>query len=167
MRIALTLIGVVAGVFAQAAIAVPTACQSNEDQLFNCSAGKKVIAVCASHDWSPKSGSLQYRFGPPQRAELVLPQQPATLPAVSAASGSLMFSGGGGAYLRFAGAGVDYVVYTAIGRGWGEKSGVVVEKAGKKIRSVKCRGAVSSQLGTELFDKAGFKADDRDFELPL
>ena len=148
------------------AVAMPTSCQSGEEVLFSCSAGKKIVAVCASAGWSPQAGSLQYRFGPAKAAEIVLPRDAATLPAASATAGSLMFSGGGGATLRFSAGKTDYVVYSATSASWGDASGVVVERGGKAVRALKCRGKVTSRLGDALFRDAGFKRDELPFDLP-
>ena len=74
--------------------AVAAQCEPGEEQLFACSTGTKRVAVCASQGWSPGTGYLQYRYGLPHKAELVLPAQ-AQLPASSAVSGVLVLSGGG------------------------------------------------------------------------
>jgi hypothetical protein len=150
---------------AQAA-ASPTLCESGEEVLFSCSTGKKVISICASKDLAREHGYMQYRFGLPGKVELSVPSDRSMPAANSIVSGSLMFSGGGGAYLRFNAAGYDYVVYTAIGKGWGEKDGVAIERGGKPLAHVSCTDVPVSKLGSDLFDKAGLKADNADFELP-
>jgi len=77
-----------------------------------------------------------------------------------------MFSGGGGAFLAFTNAPYRYIVYSATGRGWGNKAGVVVEKNGKRVTSLACKGKATSELGPDLFSKAGIEVDDGSFELP-
>lgn len=148
------------------AAAAPAACRAEEDTLFQCSTGKKHIAVCASQGWSSSSGSLQYRFGPEKAAELVLPAEAGRRPADSASSGVLTLAGGGGAYLRFSHGDTDYVVFSAVSGSWGEKSGVSVWKAGKPVATVKCRGETRTELGPDLFQRGGFARDTRDFVLP-
>jgi hypothetical protein len=59
-----------------------------------------------------------------------------------------------------------YIVYSAIGKGWGQKSGVVVEKDGKRIANLPCTGRTTSELGPEFFERAGVRPADHDFELP-
>jgi hypothetical protein len=59
-----------------------------------------------------------------------------------------------------------YVVYTAIGRGWGEKSGVAVEKNGKLASNFRCMQEPVSELGSDLFSKGGFPSDPDGFDLP-
>lgn len=152
-------------ILAAQACAADSHCSAQESTVFNCSAGKKIVSVCASKDLDKTAGYLQYRFGPKGAPEVQAPTAK-THPAASVKSGTLMFSGGGGAYLRIANAGYDYVVYTAIGRGWGSKEGVAVEKGGKPVTNVKCKGAAQSELGPEFFEKAGLAADDKDFDLP-
>ena len=77
-----------------------------------------------------------------------------------------MYAGGGGAYLRFSNGQVSYVVYTAIGRGFGTADGVAVEKAGKLVANVKCVGTSTSEMGPDFFNKAGLPEDDEEFDLP-
>ena len=148
------------------AVGTPSECRPTEQTLFSCSLGQKKIAVCASRGWSAQAGTLQYRFGPSNGAELVLPRVPHTAPAESAKAGSMMFSGGGGATLRFSSGKVDYIVYTATSSSWGDSAGVVVEREGKTVRSLKCRGQATSMLGEALFREAGFKRDELPFEMP-
>lgn len=157
---------VFAAVSCTSAFAVSTQCRPGEDVLFSCHSGKKMVAVCASAGWSAQAGSLQYRFGPAPSAELVLPRDAGVVPSASATAGSLMFSGGGGATLRFSGGKVDYVVYSATSASWGDASGVVVERDGKTVRVLKCRGKVTSVLGDALFRDAGFRRDELPFKLP-
>lgn len=140
-------------------------CSSEEDTIFSCSTGKKTISVCASEDLSASDGYLQYRFGVKGKPELVVPQTLERLEGEIKGS-TLMFSGGGGAYLRFEKGQYDYIVYSAIGRGWGEKDGVAVEKNGTLVTSLKCKGSVISEIGPELFEQAGLPDDGGDFDLP-
>jgi hypothetical protein len=157
---------VAAGIAACAATGhAQSLCHPDEQILFDCAAKAKVISVCASPGWSGSTGRLEYRYGPAGHPEVVLPTVP-TPPASSAKAGSLAFSGGGGAYLRFEANGYAYVVYTAIGASWGEKAGVVVERDGKRKASISCSGAERSELGAALFQKAGFLKDDAGFDLP-
>lgn len=110
------------GALSLSAAAAPTLCQPAEITVFSCGAGKKVISVCASKDATSDRGYLQYRFGTPKHVELAVPADHSTPPSKSAIAGNLMFSGGGGAYLRFKTGEYEYVVYTAIGRGWGTRT---------------------------------------------
>jgi hypothetical protein len=151
---------------AASASAAPTLCLGNEDNIFSCSAGQKLISVCASKDLAADHGYLQYRFGLPNKVELAVPAGRAVSPANSAVSGRLTFSGGGGAYLRFKSGDYEYAVYTAIGKGWGEKDGVAIEKSGKRLSHVSCKDEPVSKLGDEFFTKAGLKEDKKDFDLP-
>jgi len=149
-----------------AAHAASTLCLTNEDTIFSCSAGKKVISVCASKGLTAEHGYLQYRFGSPAKVELTIPADRLVPPASSAASRTLVFSGGGGAYLRFKTGAYDYVVYTAIGRGWGVKDGVAIEKDGKPLTHISCKDVPLSKMGEEFFAKTGLKEDTKDFDLP-
>ena len=68
--------------------------------------------------------------------------------------------------MRFKAGEYDYVVYTAIGKGWGEKDGVAIEKNGKRLSHVSCKDEPVSKLGVDFFAKAGLKPDKSDFDLP-
>ena len=84
-----------------------------------------------------------------------------------------MFSGGGGAWLRFSKGPFRYTIFTAIGK-WGHAGrpataeGVAVEKDGKVFANFPCRAAADSELGPDLFDKLGLKTADpaEDFDIP-
>lgn len=145
--------------------ASPVDCAAPERTLFACTTGSKKVAVCASAQLSATTGSVQYRFGRSDAVQLAYPPEGANWRAVTR-GGVLMFSGGGGSFLAFSRRDHRYVVYTAIGRGWGSKAGVVVERRGKRIASLACRGEVTSVLGPELFAQAGIATTAEDFELP-
>ncbi len=146
-------------------------CGPDEAVIFACpTAGDKLLSICASRQYGPDAGFLQYRYGPAGKPELTLPAA-ATPPAGAAKSGLWSFSGGGGAYVRFLSGKTAYYVYAAIGK-WGkkgavrEKAGVAVEKDGRVTANILCRGAAASELGPEFFEKAGLEAADPGFALP-
>ncbi len=120
--------------------------------------------MCASDDLSSATGSLSYRFGPPGRPEMTWP--PAGSWRAETRSGEWTFSGGGGAWLAFHREAFRYIVYTAIGRGWGEKSGIAVERNGKPLTNLPCRNEPVSELGPDFFGKAGIADDPTPFDLP-
>jgi hypothetical protein len=140
-------------------------CPAPERALFSCAIGAKEVAVCASGDLAQTTGTIQYRFGRPSRVELAYPPAGGDWRAVTR-SGTLAFSGGGGAFLAFERPPYRYVVYTAIGQGWGSKAGVVVEKSGKRIANLKCATEARSELGPDLFSSAGIAPFEDSFELP-
>lgn len=148
-----------------AAAAAASHCSAEEQTLFACSTGRKLLSVCASADLAKDAGFVQYRFGVPGRTEFVYPAAGADWRA-AIRGGRLMFSGGGGSYIAFASPPYRYVVYSAIGRGWGSKAGVVVEKSGRRIASLLCTDVAASALGPDLFDSAGIIDDTLGFELP-
>ena len=142
-----------------------TGCAPPQRALFSCSTGTKTISVCGSKDPTANSGLLQYRFGRPAVAELIYPPAGVDWRTVTR-GGTLVFSGGGGAYVAFARAPYRYIVYAALGQGWGSRAGVVVEKDRKQIASLACKGTTTSELGPELFAEAGIEEADDGFELP-
>jgi hypothetical protein len=142
-----------------------THCMPPDQAVFSCSTGTKLVAVCRTQDLTPRSGALQYRFGRLAAVELSHPPTGADWRAVTQ-GGTLTYSGGGGAFLAFTNLPYRYIVYSAVGRGWGSKAGVVVEKGGKRIASLACKGRAASQLGPDLFAQAGIEEAEDGFELP-
>ncbi|MCX7361121.1 MAG: hypothetical protein NTV97_04460 [Alphaproteobacteria bacterium] len=146
-------------------------CTALETVVFSCRTGTKLVSVCASPEAGPAWGYVQYRIGKPDSTEpleLTLPS--ARVPPPRAATADTVgFSGGGGAWMRFRSGQVAYVVHTGIGK-WGprgeiqEKAGVVVERAGKPIATLKCNAKPQSQLGPDWFKKAGLKSNNEDFD---
>ncbi|MFO1431963.1 MAG: hypothetical protein U1F76_17785 [Candidatus Competibacteraceae bacterium] len=146
--------------------AVESLCSAAEAVIFSCPTRQKIVSVCASKDLSATTGYMQYRFGPKGAPEIVYPQSKEH-PRNYTESGVLTFAGGGGAYLRFKKEQYGYVVYTAIGRGWGQKAGLVVEKNNKLLSNFRCnRETATSELGPDFFEKAGLPKDQEGFDLP-
>lgn len=147
------------------AFAAGTHCTQAEDTVFSCNLGRKTVSVCAAKTLSATSGYVQYRFGVLGKPELTYPQLNVTAKSVIQAR-TLMFSGGGGAYLRFNNGPTSYIVYSAIGKGWGNKDGVAVERAGKTLAHFDCQDVPMSQMGADFFTRAGLPEDAQEFELP-
>lgn len=141
-----------------------TQCTNTESVLFTCRSGNKVVSVCGSQ-LSANAGLLQYRFGPEGAPDIRLPLTAQDW-RISTRAGMLTYAGGGGAYVAFTNTPYRYVVYTAIGRGWGTKSGVAVEKNGKLVSNFPCTQEAASELGPDLFRDAGFPNDTTGFDLP-
>lgn len=139
-----------------------TFCTDKETVVFACRTGAKLVSVCAPRQATRATGYLQYRFGKPDAPdalELALPE--GEQPAPKAATGeSVPFAGGGGSWLRFRKGAYAYVVYTGIGK-WGprgetrEKSGIVVERAGKEVAHLTCADGTQSLLGPDWFEQFG------------
>lgn len=147
--------------------ATESLCNAQEQVIFSCSLGKKTVSVCASNDFSANSGYLQYRFGKKDALELAFPDlAESALAAQSVQARTLMFSGGGGGYLRFIKGQHHYIVYTAIGKGWGAKDGVAVEKNNQLITNLECQDIPVSKLSEEFFMRTGLLADQNEFQIP-
>ena len=150
-------------------IASESHCNTQEQIIFSCSIGTKVVSVCASKDLSATQGYVQYRFGVTSKPELLFPSSTQTIvPRTNIQARTLMFAGGGGAYLRFINGNYNYnyIVYSAIGQSWGAKDGIVVEKDRKIMVNLLCKEVPVSKLGEDFFSKAGLVIDNREFELP-
>jgi hypothetical protein len=160
-------IGGLIGLLAAPVWAAGSHCRAQEHIVFSCSVGKKTVSVCASADLSAASGYLQYRFGQKGTLELAFPDLTKATPVTSYVQArTLMFAGGGGAYLRFINGAHHYIVYTAIGKGWGAKDGVAVEKNGQLVTNLECRDVPVSKLSEEFFSHAGLSIDRDVFQIP-
>ena len=144
--------------------ATSTHCTANERIVFSCATDVKVVSVCASGDLTQSGGSLSYRFGPLGRPEISYPSSGAPRDVVKA--GRWVFAGGGGAWLAFHRSPYRYIVYSAIGRGWHERAGLAVEKDGRLLTNLRCRGMPISELGPDFFSSAGISDDEAPFDLP-
>ncbi|WP_158813852.1 hypothetical protein [Methylocapsa sp. S129] len=159
---------------AMAAGKAVTLCKPDELVVFSCSAGVRYASVCASKGVSKSQGTMQYRFGSPAKLELVYPAAPGK-PAEDFKGGSLMFSGGGGAFLRFSNGPYEYTVFSATGK-WGpnesplDEEGVAIRKDAKEFSNFVCRNfdPAVGELGPDFLDKMGMSpADpDSDFSIP-
>jgi hypothetical protein len=144
---------------------MPTHCRAGERVVFSCRmTNGKVASICGPRPTSA-GGSLQYRFGHPGEAlELRYPESAA--PAAEHFRGAtLLYSGGGGAWLAFDRGGFSYFVYTAIGKDW-QKEGVSVRKGDDTVAALRCRGAVTSDIGPALFAELDLPAGADEFEVP-
>lgn len=112
---AVAYIGGLLALIALPVCAVESLCDAQEQVIFSCTLGKKMVSVCASNDFSASSGYLQYRFGQKGALELTCPDLAEVAPASQFVQArTLMFAGGGGGYLRFINGQHHYIVYTAI-----------------------------------------------------
>jgi hypothetical protein len=149
--------------FPAPALAAPTLCAANEQVIFSCPTGAHTVSICASKNPS-KDATIQYRFGKPGSLELVYPDDGAKA-ADAFTAGTMTFSGGGGAWLRFSKGPFRYTIFTAIGK-WGrgeapaDAEGVAIEQDGKAFANFPCRAAADSELGPDLFERLGLKMAD-------
>jgi hypothetical protein len=144
-----------------AAAAKPTLCKADELIVFSCPTGAHTASICASKDVSKNGGYMQYRYGRQDNVDLAYPDLGAK-PADVFMSGTMIFSGGGGALLRFNRSQFSYTIFTAVGK-WGRSggiaraAGVAVEKDGKQFANFPCRADPTSEIGPDFFDKLGLK----------
>jgi hypothetical protein len=140
-----------------------THCRAGERTVFSCTTTNgKVASLCGGRG---DARTLQYRFGHPgEPPELTYPT-PVGPAAEHFRSGTLIYSGGGGAWLAFDNGGYSYFVYTAIGKGW-QKEGVSVRKGDAAVATLRCRGIVSSEIGPALFEELNVPAGADEFDVP-
>ncbi|ASR44707.1 hypothetical protein BEN78_16380 [Xanthomonas citri pv. mangiferaeindicae] len=137
-------------------------CPDDETIVFGCRHAAGVDALCGS----PDGARMTYRNGAAQgaAAPAVYPSDDTT-PSQAFRGGTLMYSGGGGAFLRFDHQGQVHTLYTGIGRGW-EKAGVVIASTGGAAVERSCDGDAVSQIGPALFTQYGIPTDPEGFEIP-
>jgi hypothetical protein len=145
---------------------VPSHCFQNEEVIFSCNTNSnKVISICSAKNINSNYGYFQYRFGSiGSFPEYVFPMNHDKASKFFY-SGSLIYSGGGGAYLKFINANYNYVVYTGIGKGW-SKQGLVISDGDDEISRYSCTGTWESEIGPELFNKVGLTTDPYGFAIP-
>lgn len=144
-----------------------TLCTKQEKVAFSCPVGKKIVSLCASADLSETSGYVQYRYGTKDKVELVYPDT-LSHPRAHFEFGSNDYTGGHTDYYLFNNNGVDYIVYSGLGWQW-RNEGLVVEKDGKRLSSMRCRGeAIVPDRWAGMFEAgiARIKEDGNRFEMP-
>lgn len=142
-------------------------CVPGEEPVFACPVGRQTLSVCAQAP-AGAPAVLTYRFGRRSAIGLAITATvaPSAPEGARVSARTLMFAGGGGAYLRFVHGEHHYVVYSAIGRGWGQKQGVSVQRGGKALAVRRCTAKAVSTLGPDLFQRLGVTEDPQEFLLP-
>jgi len=90
-------------------------CHADEQVIFGCAVGKRMVSLCASPKVGRDAGYVQYRFGTLARLELTYPTS-LEPPAEKFHISTTGYSGGGAARLRFSIAGFDYVLFDSVVR---------------------------------------------------
>lgn len=141
-----------------------TLCLPEEKVIFSCKTKVKIASVCASNDLSKTAGFMQYRFGKKGAPELVIPQK-RVHPGKNAEIGNTLYANGGtDAFIRFKSGAYGYVVYTnelRDGQKWVAREGISVEKNGKEISNLTCKGDVISEIGSDFLVNAGIPKGER------
>jgi hypothetical protein len=149
---------------ASAALGLDTLCLPEEKVIFSCKTKGEIASVCASNDLSKTAGYMQYRFGKKDAPELVIPQK-RVHPGKNAESGNTLYANGGtDAFIRFKSGAYGYVIYTnelRDGQKWVASEGILVEKNGKEISNLTCKGDVISEIGSDFLGEAGIPKGER------
>lgn len=128
-------------------------CAADEQVVFSCSIGEKVVSVCASN------AGVQYRFGPLDAPEISYPEVKPTMYDGMVYRGELSFAGGDAGYVRFINNDYEYVVYSGEGRGWSQ-DGVVAVKAGTVVSKSIC--VIPPTANFNLLEEHGVEMDGND-----
>lgn len=121
---------------AVAQAAISTHCLPEEQVIFSCSVGKKVVSICASSTLGPTSGAAQYRFGALGRIELNIPAQPQH-PTTFSRVGVMRGPAWADTHIRVVNGEYAYTVYEGEGKGW-QRSGVLVSKQERTLANLSC-----------------------------
>jgi len=146
-------------------------CSKNEQIIFACPVEKEqLISLCASQEFGADSGYLQFRLGTSKKIVRTLPEEQSP-PSKAARSGTLIFSGGGGAYVQMADGDSLVYIYAAIGR-WGSgkdaiaKEGLAIMRGDKMVTDMRCLAPATSELGPDFFERADLSEAETEFDLP-
>jgi len=107
-----------------------------EQVIFSCSVGKKVVSMCVSDSLGPASGTAQYRFGALGKIELKIPAQPQH-PTTFSRLGVMRGPAWADTHIRVANGEYAYTVYEGEGKGW-QRSGVLVTKKDQTLANLSC-----------------------------
>ena len=134
----------------------PTLCKSEEQILFACSTGKKLVSVCASKDLSRTAGYAQYRFGAlGRRPELIFPEQKVQ-PASNFSYGATGSAKSSLENLEFTLAGYSYTIYRQAAAFDEEGAGIGVKAPDGNSRRLRCNES-SPQSNLGLLDSLGLR----------
>jgi hypothetical protein len=136
-------------------------CADNEEVVFSCGIGSKVVSLCASKDISETQGSLTYTFGKIGKPELRYPT--AGTDPRAAFSYHLLPRGD---YVRFTNGGATYVLFSAFGLGVGDYEGLVVQPESKDPIRLNCKDPALGSHGWAPVYKAKLPEDAEEFGLP-
>lgn len=168
---ALTAVGLCSGFSAAPTNAAParaerlrtSLCNAGETALMQCATGVKQVAVCASKG---SGGGVQYRFGAPDKVELVYPAD-MTHGTGTMKWASTGYSGGGEMQIQFRNGEVTYLVYSRMVRtGFGpdghnnpqDSLGVTVQRGGKTISELRCKPQRMQGGADDWIDEARTRA---------
>lgn len=138
------LAGCTLSVFMATAAQAQSLCAASEKSLFSCEIGKKILSVCASKDLAENKGTLQYRFGTPEKLDLAYPEK-ADHPKKHFTGNRLYSRVENSLILEFKRGTTRYTVFTHELRG--KKSAGVTVNINGKDTELKCK----STKGTEDF----------------
>ncbi len=143
----------------------PHLCARGEEAVFACATGAKLVSLCASPDITANSGTLRYLFGTRAKIELAHPAAGIS-PRAAFSRGVTGGTAGGADFLRFGREGVTYTLFSDHYRGR-ERDGLVVERGGKRITVLICRGsALNPDKNWGTIYNAGLPDISPDFETP-
>lgn len=165
MRLPLILLAFLFSFTCNAAEKTSSLCKATETEIFNCQLKGKTLSLCGAGDLSKQSGTIQYRFGTPQKLELEYPNVPIS-PVGHFWSSTAAYSGGGESRIHFKNGTFDYILFentirTAFGADGLHNpefnAGLVTKQNGKIISIRRCSNdAQILQPTVKLIPEEGF-----------
>lgn len=149
-------------------VAASSHCGPDEQVVFSCRIGPKIASLCASQRLTPTEGHLQYRYGPPGKVEIQVPDRtladrariqvmrspPSTANALAVGVESAGFT-----YHVFSSESVGSVSSDGM-RSWMVDSGVEVRKGQTTVFSKHCTGQPDdARFLASFFVDAAFKVE--------
>ncbi len=115
-------------------------CKPAEAIVLSCSVGRKIVSLCAAGTAGADALRMTYRYGAPNRMELVYPADGAAARFYQA---SAPVYGGGITSVSFSRAGYEYSVFAKQGRaaGGGDpefEDGVIISRGGQRLKTLVC-----------------------------
>lgn len=143
----------------------PSLCAANEEVVFGCAQGHKVVSLCAAPAATGGGRTqLRYVYGTQSKIELEIPQ--ATHPGAFT-SGVAGLSGGGIDFVRVRNGDFAYVVYTGMTPGWSQ-DGWIVETRGSPVSHHICKRVATGEnvWGSVYAAKLAIAPDSATFRPP-
>jgi hypothetical protein len=135
----------------QISAAESTLCTVNEVALFTCNTNNRIISLCGSKETSGPNSYIQYRFGKPNKVELVYPEQKKPITPKIFETGYNTYSHGSQeSAVSFSIGSYTYTIHSdlildgsdemnnAEPSEYGPHAGVLIERKGNTIRDISC-----------------------------
>ena len=133
----------------------PMHCEANEEIVFNCKVGKKILSICGSPKIPPYQ-SLEYRYGAKDKIEMRYTANHANKNRFHGLIGPLNPKASVDG-IWFSRGDIDYVISACTGGDCPVEAGLVVLKKGKPIFSKACGSNIYGDKNNPFYGHASFE----------